>query len=142
MRVLLDLNVLFDFLLIRAPWYAEALALWEANRAGTIEAHAATFSIPTIFYVMRKQTDLARAQKAVDDCLGSLTILAVDRRSLEYARAFAGPDFEDNLQIACAVEAGLDAIVTRDPRGFSNSRIPAFTPADLLARLGTSPPGP
>src|SRR4051812_39798534 len=117
MRVLFDLNLVFDFLLVRAPWHVDAAALWDANRDGRITAHLAAFSIPTIFYVVRKQTDMGRAQQVVDDCLALLTILPVDRLRLEYARALPGSDFEDNLQIACAVQAKLDAIVTRDPRG-------------------------
>jgi hypothetical protein len=102
----------------------------------------AAFSIPTIFYIVRKQTDLGRAERAVDDCLASLTIVSVDRPELESARALPGSDFEDNLQIACAEQAQVDAIVTRDPLGFSHSPIPALSPADLLARLGSSPPTP
>jgi hypothetical protein len=46
-----------------------------------------------------------------------------------------GNDFEDNVQIACAVIAGLDAIVTRDPKGFAGSPVLVLTPAELLARL-------
>ncbi len=46
-----------------------------------------------------------------------------------------GADFEDNLQIACAVEARLDAIVTRDTKGFAGSPVPALSPAELLARI-------
>jgi predicted nucleic acid-binding protein len=142
MKVLFDLNIMLDYLLFRSPWYVDAAALWDANRDGKITAHVAAFSIPTVFYIVRKQTDLGRAERAVDDCLASLTILPVDRPELEYAPALPGSDFEDNLQIACAVQAGVDAIATRDPRGFSHSPVPAFTLADLLARLGSSPPTP
>jgi hypothetical protein len=46
-----------------------------------------------------------------------------------------GSDFEDNLQIACAVKAGLDAIVTRNPKDFADSPVPVLTPAELLALL-------
>jgi len=75
MRVLLDLNIVLDFFLVRAPWYVEAVALWDANRDGKITSHVAAFSIPTISYIVRKQTDLGRAERAVDDCLASLTTL-------------------------------------------------------------------
>jgi hypothetical protein len=33
------------------------------------------------------------------------------------------------------VEAGLDAIVTRDPKGFVGSPIPVLSPDELLDRL-------
>ncbi len=142
MKVLLDLNIVLDVLLGRDPWYAEAQDIWDSNLAGRMTAYLAAFSMPTAFYIVRKQKDLTTADRGVQICLKSLAIVPVDRSTLEKAAAGPGPDFEDNLQIACAVEAGLDAIVTRDPLGFSNSPIPVFTPADLLARLGISPPGP
>ena len=39
------------------------------------------------------------------------------------------------LQIACAVEARLDAIVTRNATDFVGSPIPVLTPTELLALL-------
>jgi len=42
---------------------------------------------------------------------------------------------EDNLHIACAVEARLEAIVTRNPKDFAGSPVPVLTPAELLALL-------
>ena len=42
---------------------------------------------------------------------------------------------DDNLQIACAIEAQLDAIVTRDPRGFALSPVAVLIPAELLAGI-------
>jgi hypothetical protein len=44
-------------------------------------------------------------------------------------------NFEDNLQVACAVLTRLDAIVTRDPRGFAGSPVPVLAPARLLAQI-------
>ena len=68
-------------------------------------------------------------------CLKTFTICTVDRATLEAAADLSGTDFEDNLQIACATLARLDAIVTRDQQGFRDSIIPAFTPTELLATL-------
>jgi predicted nucleic acid-binding protein len=139
MTVLLDLNVILDALLAREPWRAEADAIWDANREGQVEAWVSAAALPTVFYVVRKQADLARAHIAVTNCLRSLKIVAVDRSTLEMATASPGSDFEDNLHIACALEAGLDAIVTRDPKGFAGSPVTVLTPAELLAKLPKAP---
>lgn len=71
-------------------------------------------------------------------CLATLDIVPTDQATLLAAQALAGSDFEDDLQIASAAQVGVDAIVTRDPRGFSTSQIPVLTPADVVASL----PGP
>ncbi len=62
-------------------------------------------------------------------------VVALDRDLLEAADAWPGSDFEDNIQVESAIRAGVDCIVTRDPRGFAGSPISVLTPADLLAVL-------
>jgi predicted nucleic acid-binding protein len=71
MKVLLDMNVVLDVLLVRQPWFPEASQVWDANLKGQIAAGIAAFTVPTVFYVIRRQTDLSRAQDAVRVCLTS-----------------------------------------------------------------------
>ena len=137
-KYLLDTNVLLDLLLNRSPWAADAARLWDAHRNGQIRALVAAFSLPTIFYIVRKQGGLAAARTAVQACLTTLDIASTDQSTLRAAHALGGTDFEDDLQIARAIQAGVDAIVTRDPRGFAASPILELTPADVVASL----PGP
>ena len=49
--------------------------------------------------------------------------------------ALGGKDSENNVQIACANELGLDGIVTRDEADFQAMGIPVFTPQTLLTEL-------
>lgn len=95
MRVLLDLNIILDVLLNRAPWVADSAATWDAHRAGEIVAHVAAFSVPTVFYVVRRQSDLQRAHDGVRICLESLEIAPVSRSTLELARQQTGSDYEE-----------------------------------------------
>jgi predicted nucleic acid-binding protein len=134
-QYLLDISVILDLLLNRAPWAADAASLWNAHRNGQIRVLVAAFSLPTIFYIVRRQAGLPAAQAAVQACLSTLDIAPLDLSSLLAAQALPGPDFEDNLKIACAVQAGVHAIVTRDPRGFAGSPLPVLTPAGLVASL-------
>jgi predicted nucleic acid-binding protein len=140
MKVLLDINVVLDVLLVRPPWFADASQVWDAHRNGLITAGIAAFSVPTVFYVVRRQTDLTHAHDAVRTCLAMFDIITVQRTTLESARALSGNDFEDNLQLACAIESGMDALITRDPSGYPGATIAVLTPADLLARLAQPNP--
>jgi predicted nucleic acid-binding protein len=135
MRALLDLNIILDVLLSRDPWRAEAEAIWDANRDGRFDAAVSAASLPTLFYIMRKQIDLSHAHEAVKTCLQLLEVIPVDRTAVSMATTLPGSDFEDNLLIACAVAANLDAIVTRDPRGFAGSPVAVLSPAELLEQL-------
>jgi hypothetical protein len=56
----------------------------------------------------------------------------VERQTLLAADALPGNDFEDNIPIAAAIAASVDAIVTRNVADFSHSSIPVIEPAELL----------
>jgi hypothetical protein len=60
-------------------------------------------------------------------CLATFEIMPVGRLELEQADAMPGSDLEDNVSLACSQAAGLDAIVTRDLRGFAGSTIPVLS---------------
>jgi predicted nucleic acid-binding protein len=132
-RILLDTNVVLDALLTRTPWNVDAEAIFKANRGGQIAAHMTANSLADVFYVARRLTDRPQAWRAIGTCLDQLYILSVGLRESRAAASGTGNDFEDNLQIACATLAGLDAIVTR--KDFAGSPIPVLTPAELLAQI-------
>ena len=48
-------------------------------------------------------------------------------------RATGLADFEDALQLLCAIAGRADVIVTRNGPDFAASTIPAMTPEDFLA---------
>jgi predicted nucleic acid-binding protein len=137
MRVLLDTNVVLDALLGRPPWHATATSLLDASRRGRLSCAVTALSIANVFYIGRRIVGLPRAVRDVRTCLDTLEVLAVDRATLDAATALPGSDFEDNIQIAAAVRAGMDGIVTRDPLGFAGSPIRVLTPQQLLERLAT-----
>jgi predicted nucleic acid-binding protein len=135
MNVLLDTNTVLDVLLERSPWHHDADQIWQAGDAGQITGYLTATSFTNIYYIARRVVHIARAQAAIGLCLATFAVAPVDRETLLRAAELPGNDFEDNVQIACAVIAGLDAIVTRDPKGFAGSPVLVLTPAELLARL-------
>lgn len=141
MQVLLDTNVMLDALLQRAPWHVDADAILRAAAGGQVACAAASLSLANVFYVIRRLEGAAKARAAVRICLRAFDFLPVDAQTLTAADALPGTDFEDNIQIAAAVQANLAAIVTRDPAGFAASPIPVLSPTDLLKQLA-SPPTP
>jgi predicted nucleic acid-binding protein len=134
-RVLFDTNVVLDVLLNRLPWVTDSAAVWQASDEGRIIGHIVASTLTDIFYVIRRQAGAAAAQAAVQICLRAFEICPVDRQAVVDAVALSGNDFEDNLQIACAARANLDAIVTRNKQDFQASTIGLVTPSELLAAL-------
>lgn len=135
--VLFDTNVILDVLLERHPFFEEANHLWQKCDEGALDAHVSAVSITTIFYVARKLKGLEKAREAVVVTLRAFQVISVHRETLEAARQMPGPDFEDNVQIACARAASVEHIVTRDADGFAASPIAAIAPREILRLLAT-----
>jgi predicted nucleic acid-binding protein len=140
MRLLLDTNVVLDLILSRQPFLQDAQPLWHAltgnQPMGTGYVSATT--ITDIYYVARKAEGREKAYQAVQLVLDSVQLCDIDKEVLEMAMQWQDADFEDNVQIACALNENLDGIVTRDKAGFKHSSIPIFTPAEALAALAPS----
>jgi predicted nucleic acid-binding protein len=136
MRVLFDTNVLLDAILAREPFVADAVVLLQAVETGTIHGFMSATTITDVHYLVGRQTKSAEtAMTAVQQLLALMEICAVDRETLERAVSLRLADFEDAIQIACAIGLSLDAIVTRDVNGFANSPVPVLSPATLRSQL-------
>ena len=92
-------------------------------------------ALTDVFYVTKRFTDVATARATIRICLQAFEIAAVDRLVLQRADELAGNDFEDNVQIACAEMNALEAVVTRDLTGFTDSPVPVWSPEACLANL-------
>jgi len=136
--VLLDTNVVLDWLFERKPWSDEARPLWDARAAGQLVMYMPASALTDIFYIGRRLTSIPEAFAAIDRVFAAFNFIHVDIQMLRQARALPGNDFEDNVQIACAYAAHLDYIVTRNTPDFMHSSVRAIEPSDIVTYL--SPP--
>ena len=138
MRVLIDTNIILDFLLQRKPFIQDAELLFEAVSIGQIIGYVTATTLTDIFYIARKETgSLEVAEQAVAEILAVMAICSVNRAILESALNSGFDDFEDVVQIFSAVAQNLDAIVTRDRKGFLSSPIPVLSIQELLLQVKT-----
>jgi predicted nucleic acid-binding protein len=135
-RVLVDTNIVLDFLLQREPFSQDAELLFQVIDTGEIVGHVTATTLTDIFYISRRHTrSVEQARQAVLEILTAMMICPVDRVVLESAFNSGLADFEDAVQIFSAVTQGLEAIVTRDAQGFLSSPIPVLSIQELLQQV-------
>lgn len=136
MHVLFDTNILLDAVLARDPFLADAAFLLEAVNSGRIEGFLSATTITDVHYLVKRQTKSNEtAMIAVTQIMRLMEVRMVDRKVLEQAVAFGFGDFEDGVQVACAIVLGLEAIVTRDVDGFTGSPVMVLSPKELKNRI-------
>ena len=135
MRVLLDTNVVLDFVLLRHPFFNEADEIFIRLQNGDFLAYVSAITPINIFYITRKEKDKATAFTAIENLLKIIQITKSNNKIYQNALALNFNDYEDALQNECAVEENLDAIVTRNAKDFANSSIAVYTPTEFLQFL-------
>jgi len=125
-RLLADVNVVFDALMQRSPHSNAAARLWFAVETKQIEALVPAHGVTTLFYLVARARGTAFARRALGAVLGTFGAAAVDQSVVQRAVALEWRDFEDAVCAAAAEASGCDAIITRDPRGFSGCALPVL----------------
>lgn len=132
----LDTNVVVDFLTRRGNFAVAAAELFEAALAGQVTLYVASLSFSNIHYILRKENTPAERTIKLTKLAQLVQIVGVDASIVQLALASGSADFEDALQyFAAASVPAIEAIVTRDPKGFRYSSLPVITPVEALQQL-------
>lgn len=134
MKVLLDTNILIDVLAKRQPHYPDSAAVWTLAEEGRIEGIISAISFTTVFYVVRKLSDLETARGALVLLRDAFTSVGCDARIIGLAIDSDLKDFEDAVQYYSALEAHADCFLTRNTSDFPRSGdCPVLTPTEFVA---------
>ncbi|MBQ9442304.1 MAG: PIN domain-containing protein [Selenomonadaceae bacterium] len=132
MVLLIDANVILDYLMVRRPQYDYVLRLINFCQKSDVKMFAAFHSVSIIWYTLRKEYKSER-RKLLSDMTEIFTVTSASHEEVVNAiKNESFPDFEDCLQEKCALNIGADFIVTNNIKDFSASQIPAVTPAEIL----------
>lgn len=134
-RLLLDTNIVLDVLLDRQPHATASLSVFAAVENGKAEGLIAAHALTTIHYLLAREAAEAAAKQALRTLLKLFGVAVVDGDIIQQAIQASGQDFEDSVTAAAAQASGCHVIVTRDPKGFRRSPVPALNPALALALL-------
>jgi len=135
MRVLLDSDVVLDFVLEREPFVEAVGELFELIAQGACDGYISGITPVNVFYLMRKAKGVDKARQAIGDLLIAFQVCAITHTVLEDAFALPFADYEDAVQHASAAAIGLDAIVTRNLNDYKNASLPVYSPTDFLNHL-------
>ena len=132
-RILVDTNVLLDYLLTREPFYENAKKVILDCADGKVKGCIAAHSIPNMFFILRKDYSSKERREVLTNLCSIFDVEGIDK-----AKLLSGleneifSDFEDCLQVECAKAYGSEYIVTRNVSDYAVSEIKAIEPKDYL----------
>ena len=135
MVLLIDANIILDVLLNRPDYVKDSAMIWKLCETEQMKGYVSTLTFANLVYIMRKQLD----PEKIEDVFHKLNLIFefadFSVSDLTHAADLNWKDFEDAVQNVTAERIHADYIITRNVRDFSQSKVMAFTPSELLARI-------
>lgn len=133
MKVLIDTNIILDYLLEREPFVEQADELVELLVENRISACVAAHTITNLFYILKKNMPLDKMRDVLQNLCGEFEIVGVDSAKIvSVLRNCTFQDLEDCLQDECAADFNAEYIITRNTKDFRSSKVKAVTPEEFL----------
>lgn len=135
MKLLIDANILLDVLQNREPHVQTSSVVWKLCETEKAKGYVSALTFANLVYIMRKELN----PKKVGETLEVLSLIFeftdFNASDLTHAAEMEWDDFEDAVQSVTAERVHADYIITRNVRDFAKSKVVAFTPSELIARI-------
>lgn len=132
-KILIDTNVLLDYLLEREPYFENAKKIVALCVEGKVKGCIAAHSICNMFFILRKDFSSKERREILFTLCSIFDVEGINKQKILSGlvnEEFL--DFEDCLQMECAKAYGADYIVTRNVSDYITSKIQAIEPKDYL----------
>ena len=139
-RVFFDTNIILDLIQER-PGYDAIARILQKQENGDIQVCLSVLSMANVAYVLRKTLHHSLIVPTLKQISSVMEVIPMDDSQFQQALMLSGPDFEDIMQLTCAIAGGCQVIITHNPRDFhvgkglaEEFQMPEiFTPEEYIA---------
>ncbi len=117
----------------REPFCEPAQRVWTLAVEKELVASISALSISHAFFIIQKCASSEKAYEAIEALVEGFKIIETDSKIVKKALQARLPDFEDAIQYFSALKFRAQAIISRDPSGFREGKIPIMDCAQYLA---------
>ena len=138
MRLMLDSNIVIDYLKMRDPFFAGARKLMLLGFLAEHELWFSSVQANDVFHTLAdggKPSQAVQLKQDFKKMRQAMHICGVGEAQFDAALDSAWDDLEDACVYQCALRLKADAIVTRNQQDFEKSSIKVFDCDELFAYL-------
>lgn len=133
MVVLIDTNVVLDYIAKREPYAEHANRIVKMCTLKEINGCVAAHTIINLFFILRNELSIKQRKSVLLKMCRVFTVIGIDNtKILSALENDSFNDFEDCLQDECADDFNADYLITRNIKDFKNSKVKAIEPNDFL----------
>lgn len=135
MVLMIDANILLDVLQNHQPYVKSSSAIWKLCETEQAKGYVSSLTFANLVYIMRRELNAEKTEETLKKLSFIFQFTDLTSSGLLKASEMKWDDFEDALQSVTAERMNADFIITRNIKDFVKSKVTAFTPEELLARL-------
>jgi len=136
MIILIDTNVVLDFLLKNKGFYEDARDVLLLIEKDIVRGYISASAVTDIYYIVRKANQSKGvALDLIEKLVESVHVASIDEGTIKQAIDLKWDDFEDSIQYLAGENVAADYIVTRDIKGFELSNIETITPKAFISLM-------
>lgn len=127
MKILIDTNVILDWIMSREPNTKNTKLILEKCLFEDIQGYITSHTLTDLFYILRKDFSVEKRKQLLELLCQGLEIIPENCEIILCTlRNKNWNDLEDGLQMQCAKEANVNYIITQNLKDFSTSEIQAI----------------
>ena len=134
MRIQVDSNLILEAVLRRSQFIGDASNCWHLLELPHVEGYITESGLNQIHFHLSRLDDKKNADKFVSEIKEIINVCPVDRSIEDKAISLNIRDFESAIEVACAIEMDVSAIVTQNPLKFEGSGLSILSVSDLSER--------
>jgi predicted nucleic acid-binding protein len=132
-KVLIDTDVILDFLFDRKPFSDNAAQILSLCESKVITGFITSVIISNVYYLLRQTASHEKVVEKLIQLTSITEVLITDKTVIIKALNSSFKDFEDALQNFSAEFSGdIDLIITRNIKDFKNSSLAILTPENYI----------
>ena len=135
-KYFVDTDVILDLLTRQVPHFHFSAVLFSLAEMGKFELYTSPTVMVNTFYILRKHLGNEAAKNALRKLRIILHVIDSSEKVLDLALNSNFSDFEDAIQYYTALNAGIQAIITRNLKDYKTAEILVQTPEMFLVTNG------
>jgi predicted nucleic acid-binding protein len=132
-RVFLDADVVLDFYVQRQPHHNLALRLFTQLKRSKTDCYTSALVVANVYYILAKVESRQYAIDKVRRLRKLVAIAPINESTVDAALSAPYKDFEDSIQFHCAIQNGINTLITRNIRDYPKGRLLVTDPIQYLS---------
>jgi len=134
-NVFVDSDIVLDFYVQREPHHATALRLFTHLKRTKTRCYTSAVVMANAYYILTKIEGTKYALDKMRRLRKFVSIAPLNESIIDAALLFPFKDFEDSIQFQCAIQNGIETIITRNIKDYPKDQIKVADPGQYLSAV-------